>query len=279
MVHEPTRAGSWITLVRAHGSRSIYIVETQPIQRLGCGTKKFTVVFNSHVLFPRALHLHTHPPQTSLSFKHFCTMNRYANTVKVNTGSTLNYHLLTTPSQRNLAKQHMLLELGQLIDALHLILLYQISEDPVTAASGVHKESLTCWSIFSPELDKETYRIRIGLMISRKGFRMTWSERQTDWIRRNADKAPLHHALLKALESLGLSSAAYNRIRLLGWDGSHPTYPATDFNHKSLDGLLEGISAAHGDGEGQTELREVIRIVRDGLTEGVIRTFGSLVTN
>lgn len=172
-----------------------------------------------------------------------------------------------------------MLELGELIDALHRILLYHISEDPVTTASGVHEEFLICWSTFSPELEKETYRIRIGLMISRKGFKMTWSERQTDWIRKNLDKVPLHHALLKALESLGLSTVAYNRIRHLGWDGSHPAYLAADFNHKSLDGLLERVSAAHGDSEGQTELGEVIRIVKDGLTEGVIKTFGSLTTD
>lgn len=206
-------------------------------------------------------------------------MNQYAKTVKVSPESTFLQYLLTIPSQQNLAKQHLLLELGQLIDSLHLILLYHINEDPVTAASGVHEELLTCWSIFSPELDKETYRIRVGLMISRKGFRMTWSDRQTDWIRKNADKAPLHHALLRALESLGLSAVAYNRIRLVGWDESHPAYPAADFNHKYLDGLWERISAVHGDGEGQPELGEVIRIVKDGLTEGVIRTFGNLVTN
>lgn len=108
---------------------------------------------------------------------------------------------------------------------------------------------------------------------------MTWSERQTDWIRKNLDKVPLHHALLKTLESLGLSTVAYNRIRHLGWDGSHPAYLADDFNHKSLDELLERVSAAHGDSEGQTELGEVIRIVKDGLTEGVIKTFGSLTTD
>lgn len=181
-------------------------------------------------------------------------------------------------SQQTLAKQHLLLELGQLIDALHRILLYHISEDPVAAASGVPEEVLTCWSTFSSELGKETYRIRTGLMISRKGFKMTWSERQTDWIRKNADKVPLHHSLLKALESLGLSAIAYNRIRHLEGDRNHLPYPAADFNPKSLDGLLERISAAHGDGEGQTELGEVVRIVKDGLTEGVIRTFGSLVT-
>lgn len=108
---------------------------------------------------------------------------------------------------------------------------------------------------------------------------MTWSERQTDWIRKNSDKVPLHHALLKALESLGLSAVAYNRIRHLGWDGSHLAYPVADFNYKSLDGLLERVLAAHGDSEGQTELGEVIRIVKDGLAEGIIRTFGNLVTN
>lgn len=203
-------------------------------------------------------------------------MNQYAKTVRVSLGSESMQYLLTT--QQNLAKQHLQLELGRLVDALHLILLYHINEDPVTAASGVHKELLTSWSVFSPELGEETCRIRVGLMISRKGFEMTWSERQTDWIRKNVDKVPLHHALLRALESLGLSAVTYNRIRLVLWNESHPTYPAADFNHKYLDGLLERISV-HGDAEGQRELGEVVRIVKDGLTEGVIRKFGSLVTN